>query len=112
MLYEKLNRDMQEMVDVWVAKLRGLSWRRRSDLLSDAALTFTEQFEPDDARQVSKGFITAVIERSGSGEVLDPHQACLFLLSLDPSHNALAERYLEEHPELRPAIEQNVEGWR
>jgi hypothetical protein len=101
MLYEKLNAEMKKTVDAWVGRLRVLDWSRRSTLLTDAALPFGQDLPPDKARTATRGFITAVLERLGAPEVADPHQAVLYLASLDPDHRARAERWLDEHPEFR-----------
>ena len=56
-------------------------------------------------RLASKGFLTAVIERLEPGEVNDPHQACLFTLSLNAEHRAMADGYLADHPEVWALLE-------
>jgi hypothetical protein len=110
MLYEKLESAMREMVDAWVERLGPMSWQRRGDLLVEAARPFGERFDdPDQARLASTGFITAVLERlPGSEAVSDPHQACLFRLSLHPAHRTEAERYLADNPELRELVEREL----
>jgi len=109
MLYEKLNDEMQEMVDQFAGRIRSLPWRRRSDLLAQAALPFVDEFDMDAARLASKGFLTAVLERLAPNEVDDPHQACLFVLSLNPEHREMADRYLEAHPEVHQALRYELE---
>ncbi|HYH44688.1 MAG TPA: hypothetical protein VEG34_03320 [Thermoanaerobaculia bacterium] len=120
MLYEKLNSEMKEMVDRYAARLRTLDWRRRATLLAEAALPFGDDLAPDKARLAAQGFVTAVLERLAAGnaggagdmgdmeEVDDLDQARLFLLSLDRGHQALARRYLDENPEARAALEQEI----
>lgn len=105
MLYEKLNPEMRRTVDEFAERIRPLPWTRRSDLLVEASRPFAEQFEGDAARLAGKGFLTAVIERLEPDRVDDPHQACLFTLSLHPEHRAMAERYLDDHPEVRELLE-------
>ena len=107
MLYEKLNADMQRTVDEFAERIRPLPWARRSDLLVEASRPFADQFEGAAARLASKGFLTAVIERLEPQQVTDPHQACLFTLSLNPEHRAMADRYLADHPEVRELLEEN-----
>lgn len=109
MLYEKLEAPMRETVDAWIDRLAPLGWQRRSDLLIEAALPFGEQFPDEQARQATRGFITAVLERlPGGATVTDPHQACLYQLSLDAHHRYQAERYLDSHPELAAMIEREL----
>lgn len=124
MLYEKLNTEMKEMVDRYAERLRTLDWRRRATLLAEAALPFGDDLAPDKARLAAQGFVTAVLERLAAGnagkagdmepgdmemeEVDDLDQARLFLLSLDRGHQALARRYLDENPEARAALEQEI----
>jgi hypothetical protein len=108
MLYEKLNPEMKRLVDDWARRLQGYGWRRRSELLAEVSLPFTEEMEPRKARLAAAGFVTGVLERWDVREVDDPWQARLYLLSLNPEHRALAGRYLENHPEERAAIEAEV----
>jgi hypothetical protein len=110
MLYEKLNPEMKKLVDDWARRLEGYDWRRRSEMLAEVSLPFTEEMEPRKARLAAAGFVTGVLERWEVEEVDDPQQVRLYLLSLNPEHRALAERYLEEHPEERAAIEAEVSG--
>jgi hypothetical protein len=110
MLYEKLNPEMKRLVDDWARRLQGYDWRRRSEMLAEVSLPFTEEMEPRKARLAAAGFVTGVLERWEVQEVDDPQQARLYLLSLNPEHRALAERYLEHHPEERAAIEAEVVG--
>lgn len=108
MLYEKLNRDMQKMVDDYAARLVPFAWGRRADLLIEAAHAFGEELGPERASLAARGFLTAVLERWGErpagDELEDPRQACLYLASLDAGHRAQAERYLEAHPEMRDLV--------
>lgn len=108
MLYEKLNGEMRKMVDRYARRLRPMAWNRRSDLLVQASLPFGEEMAPDKASLASRGFITAVLERWGSPEVDDPRQALLYLTSLNPDHQDMARRYLDEHPEMREAVEREL----
>ncbi len=110
MLYEKLNPDMQRTVDEFTERIRPLPWARRSDLLVEASQPFADQFEGDAARLASKGFLTAVIERLAPEQVDDPRQACLFTLSLNAEHRAMADRYLATHPELHELLERDRAG--
>jgi len=105
MLYEKLNAEMQRMVDHYARQLQPLDWGQRSDLLAQASLPFGEELAPDKARLASRGFITAVLERWDLPEVDDPGQACLYLASLNPDHHAMVERYLDDNPEMREAVD-------
>lgn len=104
MLYEKLNGEMRKMVDQYARRLRPMAWNHRSDLLIQASLPFGEELAPDKASLASRGFVTAVLERWGSPEVDDPRQAILYLASLNPDHLAMAERYLDGHPEMREVV--------
>lgn len=110
MLYEKLNPEMKKLVDDWARRLQGYDWRRRSEMLADVSIPFTEEMEPRKARLAAAGFVTGVLERWEVRQVDDPQQARLYLLSLNPEHRALATRYLEEHPGERAAIEAEVAG--
>ena len=118
MLYEKLNTEMQQTVDAWVARLKVLDWGRRSSLLTESALSFAEDMPPDKSNLAARGFITAVLERLCASEdghpghpgaartraVTDTRQALLYLASLDTGHRALAKAYLDEHPEIRDEV--------
>jgi len=115
-LYEKLNEEMQATVDAWVDRLIVLDWGRRSDLLTESALTFAEDMPADKSNLAARGFITAVLERLCASEdghpgvaaeaeaVTDIRQALLYLASLDSGHRALAKAYLDEHPEIRDEV--------
>ena len=114
-LYEKLNAEMQATVDAWVDRLEALDWGRRSDLLTESALTFAEDMPADKSNLAARGFITAVLERLCASEdgqpesaeaeaVTDIRQALLYLASLDTGHRALAKAYLDEHPEIRDEV--------
>ena len=105
MLYDKLNAQMRRTVDEFAARLGPMAWNRRSDLLADAALPFAEDLEPEQARLAAKGFMTAVLERWDDPCVVDPQQACLYLISLNPKHRAMAAEYLDAHPHLRAMLE-------
>jgi hypothetical protein len=117
MLYEKLNAEMQQTVDAWVSRLKVLDWGRRSDLLTESALSFAKDMPPDKSNLAARGFITAVLERLDADEaaegaegvlVTDTRQALLYLASLDPGHQALAQEYLDEHPEIRAEVEKGL----
>jgi hypothetical protein len=110
MLYEKLDPPMQEMVDTWAERLRGVPWARRSDLLAEAARPFGERFEGEAARTAARGFVTAVLERLDEGDVDDPYQASMYRVSLHPAHRAAATAYLDAHPELRAIVEREADG--
>lgn len=105
MLYERLNPEMKQTVDSYVARLQILDWRRRADLLTDAALPFGEELPPDKARIAARGFITAVLERLDEAEVTDPRQALVYLTSLHAEHRAMADLYLEKNPDVRAEVE-------
>jgi hypothetical protein len=108
MLYERLNPEMKATVDSYVIRLKVLDWGRRADVLADAALPFGEDLPPDKARIAARGFVTAVLERlagEDEDEVTDPRQALLYLASLHPGHQAMAEQYFEENPEMRAEVE-------
>lgn len=105
MLYDKLNQDMRDTVDAYVGRMGPLEWRRRSELLVEAAGAFGEDLAPEKSSLAARGFVTAVIERLGAPEVDDPHQASLYMASLDAGHRALAERFLEQHPRLKAMID-------
>jgi hypothetical protein len=108
MLYEKLNTEMQKMVDEYASRLVPFAWGRRADLLIEAAHAFGEELGPERAGLAARGFLTAVLERWGErpegDELEDPRQVCLYLASLDAEHRARAERYLEAHPEMREVV--------
>lgn len=110
MLYEKLSDTMQEMVDIYAEKARSLPWPRTSDLIGEATQHFQEEYSGRQARVASLGFLTAVLERLETGEVTDPHQACLFVLSLNPEHRRQAELYLEHNPEVRELLDAELKG--
>ncbi|HEX9945307.1 MAG TPA: hypothetical protein VGG03_25130 [Thermoanaerobaculia bacterium] len=105
MLYEKLNSEMKRMVDDYTRRLQIYGWGRRSELLAGVSLPFAEELDPRQARLAAAGFLTGVLERWGLAEIEDFHQARLYMMSLNPEHRALAERWLDEHPEERAAIE-------
>lgn len=105
MLYEKLNPEMRRTVDEFAEQIRPLPWARRSDSLAEASRVFGERFDGESARLAGKGFLTAVIERLQPLAVDDPHQACLFTLSLNAEHREMAERYLADHPEVRALLD-------
>jgi len=105
MLYEKLNPEMKDTVDIYAERLAAFDWGQRSDRLAEAALPFGEDLEPPKAALATRGFITAVLERWNAAEVDDPRQAALYLASLNPEHRAQAEDYLDQHPTMRRAIE-------
>ena len=108
MLYDKLNFEMRKTVDEYAARLGPLAWNRRSDLLAGAALPFAEDLEPELARLAAKGFMTAVLERWDDPIVVDPRQACLYMLSLNPTHHAMAAEYLHAHPDVRDLVEDEL----
>lgn len=113
MLYDKLNAEMKATVDAWVGRLKVLDWARRSDLLTESALSFAQDLPPDKAKIAARGFITAVLERLGAEddeatEVTDTRQALLYLASLDPGHQALAQEYLDANPEIRAEVEKGL----
>ena len=108
MLYEKLNPEMKRMVDDYARRLEIYDWGRRSELLAEVSLPFGEELDPRRAKLAAAGFLTGVLERWNLQEIEDLHQARLYLMSLNPEHQALAERWLEEHPEERAAIEEEA----
>lgn len=105
MLYDKLNSQMRRTVDEYAARLGPLAWNRRSDMLADAARPFAEDLEPELAHLAAKGFMTAVLERWDDPIVVDPRQARLYLISLNPHHRAMAAEYLHAHPHERGLVE-------
>jgi hypothetical protein len=114
MLYDKLNAEMKQTVDAWVDRLKVLDWTRRSDLLTESALSFAQDLPPDKAKIAARGFITAVLERLGGAEkaaeeITHPRQALLYLASLDPGHRALAEAYLDANPEIRAEVARGLD---
>ena len=110
MLYEKLNPEMKRMVDDYARRLQIYDWGRRSELLAEVSLPFAEELDPTKARLAAAGFLTGVLERWDLQEIEDLRQARLYLMSLNPEHRALAERWLDEHPEERAAIEAEASG--
>ena len=110
MLYEKLNPEMKRMVDDYARRLQIYDWGRRSELLAEVSRPFGEELDPRRARLAAAGFLTGVLERWSFQEIEDLHQARLYLMSLNPEHRTLAERWLEEHPEERAAIEEEAAG--
>jgi len=109
MLYEKLDPGLKKMVDGYVGRLRVLSWKRRSDLVVEAARSFGEDLPPDKAPTAARGFITAVLERLKPEPLTDPYQASLYLASLDPEHRQAAEAYFAAHPELEAGLPEEEE---
>lgn len=109
MLYERLNTEMKKAVDSYANRLKIVDWGRRSEMLTGAALPFWEDFPPEKAQIAARGFVTAVLERLGEASVTDARQALLYLSSLNPHHRAEAELYLEEHPEVRAAVDAGME---
>lgn len=105
MLYEKLNPEMKKLVDDWAQRLEVYDWSRRSDLLAEVALPFTEDLEPRKARLAAAGFLTGVLECWDIQKIDDFRQARLYLMSLNPEHRILAEQWLGENPDAREAIE-------
>ena len=105
MLYEKLNPDMRKMVDDYASRLQVYDWGRRSELLSEVSIPFGEELGPRQAKIAAAGFLTGVLERWNLQEIDDPRQARLYLMSLNPEHRALAERYFEANPEARGVLE-------
>ncbi|MFN7961800.1 MAG: hypothetical protein U0002_11055 [Thermoanaerobaculia bacterium] len=99
MLYEKLDQEMQWTVDEFAGRLRPLSWESRTNLLERTASPFAECFTGREASLATQGFLTAVLERLVPLEIDDPLGAYLLSLSLNPEHRALADAYLEEHPD-------------
>jgi hypothetical protein len=110
MLYDKLNAQMRKTVDEFASRLGPMTWNRRSDLLADAAVPFAEDLEPDLARLAAKGFMTAVLERWDDPIIVDPRQACLYMISLNPQHRAMAAEYLSAHPHVRDMVEGELYG--
>lgn len=110
MLYEKLSETMQEMVDIYADRARSLPWTQTSDLIGEATQHFQEEYSGRQARVASLGFLTAVLERLAPKEVTDPHQACLFVLSLNPEHKRLAELYLDQNPEVRALLDAELDA--
>ncbi|HEV8583044.1 MAG TPA: hypothetical protein VGX68_28585 [Thermoanaerobaculia bacterium] len=108
MLYEKLNPGMKKMVDDYARRLRIYDWSRRSALLAEVSLPFAEELDPRRAKLAAAGFLTGVLERWNVQEIENLHQARLYLMSLNPEHRELAERWLDEHPEERAAIEKEA----
>ncbi|HEX2254024.1 MAG TPA: hypothetical protein VHQ65_12210 [Thermoanaerobaculia bacterium] len=108
MLYEKLNPEMRHMVDVYAQRLADVPWRQCSDALAEAARPFNDQFSEEEAHLAARGFVTAVIERIGTQPVAELDQALLYRLSLDPEHRQLAQSWLDDHPELGAAVEQEM----
>lgn len=104
MLYEKLNPEMQGTVDAYVERIGPFDWRRRGELLAEAAAAFGEDLAPEKASLAARGFVTAVIERLGAPAVTDPLQAGLYMSSLDAGHRALVESFLEENPQFRDVV--------
>jgi hypothetical protein len=108
MLYDKLNSQMRKTVDEYATRLGPLAWHRRSDLLADAARPFVEDLEPEMASLAAKGFMTAVLERWDDPRVVDPRQACLYMISLNPHHRAMAAEYLHANPHVRDVVEEEL----
>ncbi len=108
MLYDKLNSQMRRTVDEYATRLGPLAWNRRSDLLADAARPFVEDLEPEMASLAAKGFMTAVLERWDDPRVVDPRQACLYMISLNPHHRAMAAEYLHANPHVRDVVEEEL----
>lgn len=110
-LYDKLNPEMQATVDSWVERLEPLAWSRRADLLAQAAQPYREEFPDEQARHLTRGFITAVLEKLDEDTITNPLQAVMHLLSLHPHHNAQAQGWLAEHEEMRQVVEEGLGQW-
>jgi|GEM_PF-1200848 len=110
-LYDKLNPEMQRTVDTWVERLQALPWARRSDLLAEAALPWREEFEPAQARQLTRGFITAVLERLEEPVIDNPHQAVAHLLSLHGEYHERALAWLAQNREVREVVARELADW-
>jgi hypothetical protein len=102
--YIKLNPMIRRAVDRYAAELGDLPWQQRSHLLSQVVPSFTEELAPEDAPLAARGFITAILELWEEPRVVDPYQACLYLTSLLPEHQQLAQDFLEENPELEVVV--------
>ena len=105
MLYEKLNPVMKELVDLYVQRLRPLTWKRRIDVLAEAIPAFAGELTADQAKTAARGFFTAVLERLGVEAVDDPFQASLCLLSLSLDHQEAAAGFLAANPEYKDAVQ-------
>ena len=79
---------------------RGIAQSRPSELRAAAdAMGFDAQPDEAVADLIFRRVLTAYLARLGEGEVTNPDQARLYLLSLDAGHAALAERWRHGHPD-------------
>ena len=79
---------------------RGIAQSRPSELRAAAdAMGFDAQPDEAVADLIFRRILTAYLARLGEGEVTNPDQARLYLLSLDAGHAALAERWRHGHPD-------------
>lgn len=79
---------------------RGIA-RNAPNELRAAAAALDLELEPEEAMAdlIFRRVLTAYLCCLGEAEVTNPDQAQIYLLSLDPGHVALAERWLCDHPD-------------
>lgn len=82
---------------------RGIA-RNASDDLRAAAVALGLESESDEATAdlIFRRVLSAYLGCLGETAVTNPDQARIYLLSLDPDHVALAERWLRDRPDDHP----------
>jgi|HubBroStandDraft_3_1064219.scaffolds.fasta_scaffold07170_4 hypothetical protein len=95
---ERLRAPERRWLDQLATRLAPLPWEQKSDRLAEIALAWGEAGMAP-RRLAPATVITAVLERWSYPGVVDPYQACLYLLSSDPRHREMVARYLAAHPE-------------
>lgn len=107
---EQLSAAFARSADEQASLLAPLSWSSRCQRLAQAALSWNSLDMDRGCPFGATGFIAAVLQRWGHHEVADPYQACLYLLSTDPGHRAMAVGYLVDNPEMRELITAELTG--
>lgn len=114
--YDSLAPHFRAYVDALLAHARTALWperraalesfhrgiaRNEPDNLRFAALALDLEADPDEsmADLIFRRVLSAYLGCLGETAVTNPDQARIYLLSLDPRHVALAERWLRDHPE-------------
>jgi hypothetical protein len=108
---ERLSAAERRWIDRLATHLAPLPWQEKSDRLAAAALACGEPGAGP--RPLAPGtVITAVLRRWSYPGVVNPYQACLYLLSGELQHRAMVERYLAAHPEDLALVAAELTGGR
>jgi hypothetical protein len=114
--YDSLAPHFRVYVDALLAHARTALWperrtalesfhrgivRNAPDDLRVAALALGLEAESDEAMAdlIFRRVLSAYLGCLGETAVTNPDQARIYLLSLDPDHVAMAERWLHDHPD-------------